>query len=63
MNMKIKMFQGLTSGVEHQINEWLANNKVNIKFVTQSSVAEGESRQIHTTISIWYIEIGTAGVL
>ena len=55
--MKVKIFQGIASGVEHQLNEWLASNKVNIKHIKQSSASEGDSRQIQTTISIWYTEI------
>ena len=34
--MKIKVFYGANGGLENEINQWLSNNKIEIRYVFQT---------------------------
>ncbi|MGD0277645.1 MAG: hypothetical protein ABSB79_16650 [Syntrophales bacterium] len=52
--MKIKIFSnhGNVPQLEEEINEWLNNDKIHLKEISQSSACDETS--LYTTISVWY---------
>lgn len=51
--MKVKVFEGKHGNeLEKEINQWLDENSVEVKHISQSECSNGEN--YNTTLSIWY---------